>query len=85
MGRSDLSPTRLLSPQLTNCTQAILDCPSKQSAKLYLNPMNPFSDGAVLCQNVTTPLRVFYGERRALRVLTARSTWINLVHPRGTT
>lgn len=30
--------------------------------RLYFNPMNPFQDGAVSCENVTRPLRVFYGQ-----------------------
>lgn len=51
-----------LASQLDGCTQAILDCQGNPDAKLYLNPMNPFGDGAVSCVNVTRPLRVFYGE-----------------------
>ena len=51
------------SPNLVaGCKQGVLDCETLGPAgKLYLNPMNPFADGAVSCVNVTIPLRVFYG------------------------
>ena len=45
-----------------NCSQTVLDCNATPTRKIYLDPFNPFTLGAVSCPNGSTQvLRVFYG------------------------
>ena len=45
----------------------VLDCGATPKRKIYLNPMNPFTNPAVGCpNNSAVALRVFYGESCAV-------------------
>ena len=54
-------------PLAANCSQDVLYCSVTPKRKIYLNPYDPFMDGAVSCPNGSSlALRVFYGAKCGL-------------------
>lgn len=54
-------------PLAANCSQDVLYCSVTPKRKIYLNPYDPFTDGAVSCPNGSSlALRVFYGAKCGL-------------------
>lgn len=72
----------VVAPLRFNCLPPL---PLMFNCRIYLNPMNPFQDGAVSCTNVTRPLRVFYGESCQLWRANnaARCSWDALLQARS--